>query len=61
LIDAISPNVVPTSSQTVAHVTYSKVTRTVAGSKEGGSEAGITHPGPDRCHDDRSEQTQGQR
>src|SRR5262245_15001860 len=35
LIDAISPIVVPTSSQTVPHARYSNVTRTVAWSTEG--------------------------
>src|SRR5262247_747003 len=35
LIEVMSPMVVPTSSQTVAHATYSNVTRTVAGSAEG--------------------------
>jgi hypothetical protein len=41
LIEAMSPAVVPTSSHTVAHATYSNVTRTVAGSTDGAG----TRPG----------------
>src|SRR5215475_10632864 len=41
LTEAMSPAVVPRSSQTVAHATYSNVTRTVAGSTDGAA----TRPG----------------
>jgi len=41
LIDAMSPMVVPASSQTVAHATYSNVTRTAGASVEGAA----TRPG----------------